>query len=109
MNYDEIKEKLINSGYGFCEANGGILATTKSNIMDTSIITFIDFSNFYKSKIFKVNYKCAKTGKTRSIHYLYLKDFMDDYGNFLEFLGAIESAEKEYSYVSSIVKDICIK
>lgn len=43
MNYDEIKEKLISSGYGFCEANGGILAITKSNIMNTSIVTFIDF------------------------------------------------------------------
>lgn len=82
-------KKSISSGYGFCEANGGILAITKSNIIDTSIITFIDFSNFYKSKIFKVKYKCARTNKFFSENTytnLDIECFINDHKNFIDSL-----------------------
>lgn len=93
MNYDEIKEKLISSGYGFCEANGGILAIIKSNIMNTSIVTFIDFSNFYKNKIFKVKYKCARTNNFFSENTytnLDIECFINDHKNFIDSLKILD-------------------
>ena len=89
----KLKKKIINSGYRFCEANGGILAITKSNIIDTSIITFVDFSNFYKSKIFKVKYKCARTNKFFSedtYTNLDIECFISDHKNFIDSLKLLD-------------------
>lgn len=77
IDFDKAKEVIMNSGYGFMEANNGLMSIIKSGMFDTDFIVFVDF--------------------------------VDDYENFLEFLGAIESVEKEYSYIFGIVKDICIK
>lgn len=111
MKFCVLKEQLINRNkfsipFEFTESS--IQSIVKAPIFDTDFIISIDYFDDDCAPLV-VNYKCTKTGGTRSVHYFYLKDLIDDYENFLEFLGAIESVEKEYSYVSGIVKDICIE
>lgn len=111
MKFSEIKEKLLRNKFSIpFECTGdGIQSIVHSNILNinTDFIISIDYFDDDRAPLV-VNYKCTKTGKTRSVHYFYLKDFIDDYENFLEFLGAIESIEKEYNYVFGIFNDIYI-
>ena len=93
---------------GFEDCENGINAVVNAPILDTNFIVSIDYFDDDRGSIF-VDYKCTKTGKSYSVCYFYLKNIIDDYENFLEFLGALESVEKEYKHEFSIVKDICIE
>lgn len=107
MKFCVFKEQLLKNKFsiGFEDLSDKIQAVIKSTTFDTDFIISIDYFDDDRGTII-VDYKCAKTGKTRSIHYFYLKDLIDDYENFLEFLGTMESVEKDYKYVFGIVKDI---
>ena len=110
MKFCVLKQQLLKNKFsiGFGDTENDIEAVVNSSTLDTNFIISIDYFDNDRAPL-AVNYKCTKTGKIRSIHYFYLKDLIDDYEDFLEFLGAIESIEKEYNYVFSIVKDICMK
>ena len=109
MKFSDIKEKLLKNKFsiGFEDLGDSIQAIVKSTTLDTDFLINIEFFDGYEIPVAK--YKCTKTGKTRYIHYFYLRDLIDDYENFLEFLGALESIEKDYNHSFSVVKDIYTK
>ena len=97
MNYDEIKEKLISSGYGFMEANDGLMATIKSGMFGTDFIVFVDFVDDCCNGMgaMQVKYKCARTNNIFS-DYPYttsdsdLKYFLNNYKDFVDSLKALD-------------------
>lgn len=110
MKFSEIKEKLLRNKFsiGFENSVDGIYAVVNAPIFDTNFVISIGYFDG-ECDALTVNYNCTNTGKTRFVQYFYLKDFINDYENFLEFLGAKEPIEKDYNYVFGIVKDICMK
>ena len=101
MNFDEFKEKVINYGYGFMEANDGLMATVKSGVFDTDFYVFINSDEvLYNGKeVIRVKYKCAKTNNifsnckyvTQDINYI-----MYEYKDFVDSLKALD---KIYSLI----------
>ena len=110
MKFNEIKEKLLRNKFTIpfeCTENS-IQATIKTPTFDTNFIISIDYFDDDQDE-FVVNYKRTKTGKTYTVHYVYLNNFMDDYEIFLDFLSVMGDLERDYNHVFGIIKETCIE
>lgn len=97
MDFNKAKEAIINSGYGFAEANGGLMSIIKSGMFDTDFIVFVDFVDGYCNGMgaMQIKYKCARTNNI-FLNYPYttsdsdLKYFLNNYKDFVDSLKALD-------------------